>query len=86
MTVCQKQFQDYLRHPMPGRFEPRCSKTGAFQVTQCHGSVCFCVNQEGTELPDTRQNIAMGKPVCLWPGDFWNCGFAYLFVCLFVFF
>ncbi|KAJ7381089.1 hypothetical protein OS493_004687 [Desmophyllum pertusum] len=47
LTLCQKEFQDYLRHPLPGRFEPRCSKTGAFQEIQCHESSCFCVNREG---------------------------------------
>ena len=69
LTLCQKQFQDYVTHPMPGRFEPRCSKTGAFQEIQCHGSSCFCVNREGVELPDTRRSLAMGSPVCSRPGN-----------------
>ena len=69
LTPCQKQFQDYVTHPMPGRFEPRCSKTGAFQEIQCHGSSCFCVNREGIELPDTRRSLAMGNPVCSRPGN-----------------
>lgn len=69
LTLCQKQFQDYVTHPMPGRFEPRCSKTGAFQEIQCHGSSCFCVNREGIELPDTRRSLAMGNPVCSRPGN-----------------
>ena len=69
LTLCQKQFQDYVTHPMPGRFEPRCSKTGAFQEIQCYGSSCFCVNREGIELPDTRRSLAMGNPVCSRPGN-----------------
>ena len=66
---------------MPGRFEPRCSKAGAYQEVQCHGDVCFCVNFEGAELPGTRQSIAMGKPICSSPGDGWNTSFAH-FLCL----
>ncbi|XP_068710293.1 uncharacterized protein [Montipora foliosa] len=64
LTMCQEQFQDYLRHPTPGRFEPRCSSTGAFQEVQCHENTCFCVNREGSEKPNTRKIISMGKPAC----------------------
>lgn len=69
LTLCQKQFQEFLRHPLPDRFEPRCSNTGAFQDIQCHELSCFCVNREGIEVPDTRKNLAMGKPVCPRPGN-----------------
>jgi len=64
MTLCQSQFQEFLRQPIPGRYEPRCSSTGAFQDVQCHGKECFCVNREGSEIPNTRQTISMGKLVC----------------------
>lgn len=69
MTLCQSQFQEFLRQPIPGRYEPRCSSTGAFQDVQCHGKECFCVNREGSEIPNTRQTISMGKLVCPKQGD-----------------
>ncbi|KAJ8300213.1 hypothetical protein KUTeg_021732 [Tegillarca granosa] len=36
-------------------FIPQCTKDGSFAYKQCHGAVCFCVNDNGNYQPGTIQ-------------------------------
>ncbi|XP_070578362.1 uncharacterized protein [Ptychodera flava] len=40
-----------------GEYRPQCDSDGKFKSTQCHPSTgyCWCVNQAGVEIPDTKQ-------------------------------
>ena len=33
---------------------PRCLSDGRYAGLQCHGSICFCMDEEGDEVSGTR--------------------------------
>jgi len=39
----------------PSTFVPVCNAAGFFEPKQCHGSDCFCVDQDGNEVRKTRR-------------------------------
>ncbi|XP_048581312.1 uncharacterized protein LOC5512067 isoform X7 [Nematostella vectensis] len=49
LTLCQRQYQEYWKNPVSGRYVPRCDSKGSFEKTQCLGGYCFCVDDDGTE-------------------------------------
>ncbi|CAB1311679.1 unnamed protein product, partial [Coregonus sp. 'balchen'] len=46
--------------PVPGQYVPTCDSQGAYEATQCHGSVgqCWCVDRNGLEIPGTRSGTS----------------------------
>ncbi|XP_030627952.1 nidogen-1-like [Chanos chanos] len=42
--------------PAVGQYVPTCDAYGAYEPTQCHGSIgqCWCVDRNGQEIPGTR--------------------------------
>ena len=67
-TNCEHQRADSVAKPTPGAFTPRCKSDGNFESVQCHGSVCYCVNNKGIALPSTEVSIGQGRPNCQDPG------------------
>lgn len=68
LTKCESQRVDFATNPLPGAFTPRCKPNGNFEAQQCHGSVCYCVNNHGTPIPGTDVKIGQGRPDCKDPG------------------
>lgn len=54
LSLCQRQFQEYWRSPISGRYVPRCVNTGSFDDVQCFGPYCFCTDSNGIEIYGTR--------------------------------
>lgn len=69
-TPCQQHRQQVLgptgSAPF-GAYVPQCKPDGSYEKTQCQsgGPVCWCVDANGKEIPNTRQN---GDPNCGKPG------------------
>ena len=42
--------------PSPSFYLPQCETDGTFSPVQCHGDAgyCWCVNEDGSEIPGTR--------------------------------
>lgn len=53
-TACLRQQFLARRNKRLGVFVPRCLPDGRYDKVQCHGSVCFCMDEEGEEVPGTR--------------------------------
>ncbi|CAG5134513.1 unnamed protein product, partial [Candidula unifasciata] len=61
LPPCTHQLVQHVRSKLLGNFRPRCAADGQFDRVQCHGSICFCVDEStgsrvsGTEvhIPDT---------------------------------
>eukprot|EP00298_Acanthocystis_sp_HF-20_P012288 c19816_g1_i1.p1 GENE.c19816_g1_i1~~c19816_g1_i1.p1 ORF type:complete len:424 (-),score=175.84 c19816_g1_i1:43-1278(-) len=49
-----------------GRYVPSCEVDGSFSPMQCHGSIgmCWCVTDDGTEIPGTRNRPTRPRPIC----------------------
>ncbi|XP_078090061.1 uncharacterized protein nid2a [Mustelus asterias] len=66
-TACE-QHQERLRgsQPLVGAYIPQCDEEGNFRPVQCHGSTgyCWCVNENGQEIPGTRTPPGTGQPQC----------------------
>ncbi|XP_019635444.1 PREDICTED: kielin/chordin-like protein [Branchiostoma belcheri] len=43
--------------PLLGAFKPRCMDDGFFETKQCQGSMCWCVDKCGHEVPNTRGHL-----------------------------
>ncbi|XP_048580501.1 thyroglobulin isoform X2 [Nematostella vectensis] len=54
MTPCVRQYTEATKSNRRGVFIPRCTGDGKYELQQCHGSVCFCVDESGNEEPGTR--------------------------------
>lgn len=52
--------------PSTGQYIPTCDENGAYEPTQCHSSTgyCWCVNQNGQEIPGTRSGPG-SRPMCI---------------------
>ncbi|XP_038634704.1 uncharacterized protein nid2a isoform X12 [Scyliorhinus canicula] len=71
MTACEQhrerlRAQLNLREPLVGGHIPECDEEGRFRPLQCHGSTghCWCVNENGQEIPGTRTPPGTGQPQC----------------------
>lgn len=65
LTLCQKEYQERLRSwLLPGPYVPRCALDGKYDPMQCQGFYCYCVNEHGVELVESRVDIAEGQPKC----------------------
>ncbi|XP_072345860.1 uncharacterized protein nid2a isoform X9 [Scyliorhinus torazame] len=66
-TVCE-QHRERLQgsQPLVGVHIPECDEEGRFRPLQCHGSTgyCWCVNENGQEIPGTRTPPGTGQPQC----------------------
>ncbi len=81
-TVCERWraslLQQYGGQPDSQHYLPQCDSAGEFNPVQCYGdsSYCWCVDQNGREVPGTRSHDAV-KPACecrlLWnPVSLWK--------------
>ncbi|XP_067666218.1 syndecan-like isoform X2 [Haliotis asinina] len=57
---CVFKLVQHIRSPMYGTFRPRCKMNGEFEELQCHGSVCFCVDQRGRKIFGSEVPILEG--------------------------
>uniref|UniRef100_A0A673CIU0 Nidogen 1a n=1 Tax=Sphaeramia orbicularis TaxID=375764 RepID=A0A673CIU0_9TELE len=53
-------------YPPVGQYIPTCDENGAYEPTQCHGSIgqCWCVDPNGREIPGTRSGPGT-RPMCI---------------------
>ncbi|TRY83481.1 hypothetical protein DNTS_016221 [Danionella cerebrum] len=69
-TVCERWraslLQQYGGQPDSHHYLPQCDSSGEFNPVQCYGdsSYCWCVDQNGREVPGTRSHDAV-KPACI---------------------
>ncbi|XP_020908611.1 WAP, Kazal, immunoglobulin, Kunitz and NTR domain-containing protein 2 [Exaiptasia diaphana] len=54
LSPCIKLYMNAVNSHRKGLFRPRCTSRGEFQKTQCHASVCFCMDENGVEMQGTR--------------------------------
>uniref|UniRef100_A0A674E4D4 Nidogen 1 n=1 Tax=Salmo trutta TaxID=8032 RepID=A0A674E4D4_SALTR len=49
-------FSFFRPRPAVSQYVPTCNQHGAYEPTQCHGSIgqCWCVDGNGQEIPNTR--------------------------------
>lgn len=68
MSRCEKARFDAAQKQGHGKFVPQCDDMDMFEKTQCHGSVCFCVDTlNGAQIKGTEAsiaNIAQVKAAC----------------------
>lgn len=60
LTRCQ---QEYLQ----GSYKPLCTPEGSYEEIQCQGTACFCVNERGDEIAQSRTELPV-KPNCTTAG------------------
>uniref|UniRef100_A0A673FYD1 Nidogen 2a (osteonidogen) n=1 Tax=Sinocyclocheilus rhinocerous TaxID=307959 RepID=A0A673FYD1_9TELE len=69
-TVCERWraslLQQYGGQLESHHYLPQCDSAGEFNPVQCYGdsSYCWCVDQNGREVPGTRSHNAV-KPACI---------------------
>ncbi|KAG7462833.1 hypothetical protein MATL_G00188960 [Megalops atlanticus] len=75
-TQCERHRESVLSstgfgprgpRPQPGQYVPTCDALGAYEPTQCHGSIgqCWCVDRNGLEIPGTRTGPSSRPPMCI---------------------
>lgn len=52
LTICQQMRSDYSKDK--AGFKPKCLPDGQFVSRQCRKGVCWCVDQQGEEIYDTK--------------------------------
>ena len=67
LTKCQEETIAALDKlaadpPLLGVFVPKCKPDGHYEDEQCHKLFCWCVDKDGTKIPDTN---VRGSAVCL---------------------
>ncbi|XP_067895206.1 uncharacterized protein nid2a isoform X2 [Heterodontus francisci] len=66
-TACE-QHRERLHgsQPLIGVYVPECDEEGSFRPLQCHSSTghCWCVDENGQEIPGTRTPPGTGQPRC----------------------
>ncbi|XP_078262824.1 uncharacterized protein nid2a isoform X2 [Rhinoraja longicauda] len=62
----QTELSAHGSDPPVGVYIPQCDEEGNYQEMQCHGSTghCWCVDEEGQEVPGTRRSPGTGQPPC----------------------
>ncbi|XP_077995776.1 papilin-like isoform X2 [Glandiceps talaboti] len=67
-TLCRRKYAEATLNAefLLGNFIPQCTAEGAFEHMQCHGSTghCWCVNDDGEEVPGTRRAPNEPQPIC----------------------
>ncbi|KAM3864903.1 nidogen-1-like [Diretmus argenteus] len=66
-TSSSTGFLAFFRpRPAVGHYVPQCDQFGAYEPTQCHGSInqCWCVDANGQEIPNTRSGPG-SRPLCI---------------------
>lgn len=65
VSECQRKNQEALAKPNQNEFLPRCKSDGRYEEVQCQSSSgeCWCVDQEGKEIPRTRTAKILKCPV-----------------------
>lgn len=53
-SPCVRKQLEARRNKRLGVFVPRCRPDGGYKEVQCHGSVCFCTDEDGEEITGTR--------------------------------
>ena len=53
-SPCLRHEIEARRNKRLGVFVPKCRPDGGYDEKQCHGSICFCMDQEGREMSGTR--------------------------------
>lgn len=51
-SLCHKKLLASHEDTALGRFIPKCTEEGHFSPQQCHGSVCYCTDKDGSEIKD----------------------------------
>ena len=70
LSDCQQEYQESeILNFALGQFVPRCSKDGGYEPVQCLGSECYCVNENGDEIHNTRTRLP-NKPNCTLAGKY----------------
>ncbi|XP_069773131.1 nidogen-2 isoform X2 [Narcine bancroftii] len=75
-TVCEEQKERLqtasLRGPLVGIHVPQCDEEGNFRPMQCHSSTgyCWCVFENGREVPGTRTAPGTSQPRCGLPAAY----------------
>jgi len=72
-TPCQRLFNTQMEHlnsferPLLGFWTVKCEDEGGFAPSQCHPSTghCWCVDENGTELPGSRSTPGSPRVACL---------------------
>jgi hypothetical protein len=55
LKPCIYQFVLQVRSKMLGSYRPKCTSDGQFELMQCHGSICFCVDEtSGSRITGTE--------------------------------
>lgn len=68
-SVCERWRASLIEHyggkADPQQYVPQCGPDGQFSPVQCYGETtyCWCVDQDGREVPGTRSHDAV-KPAC----------------------
>ncbi|CDQ60559.1 unnamed protein product [Oncorhynchus mykiss] len=59
-------FSFFRPRPAVSQYVPTCDQHGAYEPTQCHGSIgqCWCVDGNGQEIPNTRTGPGQ-RPLCI---------------------
>uniref|UniRef100_A0A674E3B6 Nidogen 1 n=1 Tax=Salmo trutta TaxID=8032 RepID=A0A674E3B6_SALTR len=59
-------FSFFRPRPAVSQYVPTCNQHGAYEPTQCHGSIgqCWCVDGNGQEIPNTRTGPGQ-RPLCI---------------------
>ncbi|PWS23240.1 hypothetical protein DKP78_14165, partial [Enterococcus faecium] len=52
LTECQKEALGMTDTKLPS-FRPKCDRAGGYMPKQCWESVCWCVDANGKEIPNT---------------------------------
>ncbi|XP_046907058.1 nidogen-1-like [Hypomesus transpacificus] len=65
-SVPNSSFFFFRPRPAVGQHVPTCDERGAYEPTQCHGSIgqCWCVDRNGQEIPNTRTGPGQ-RPLCI---------------------
>uniref|UniRef100_A0A0B7AAN4 Syndecan n=1 Tax=Arion vulgaris TaxID=1028688 RepID=A0A0B7AAN4_9EUPU len=58
LHLCVHQLVQHVRSKILGSFRPRCTNDGQFDRIQCHGSMCFCVDEDtGSRMTGSEVHI-----------------------------
>ncbi|XP_033109473.1 fibrillin-1-like isoform X4 [Anneissia japonica] len=64
LTHCQQRQKEYYETGLLGGFSPRCNDDGSYKVSQCYIGFCFCVDQFGEIIEESRLDVRGVKADC----------------------